>query len=106
MRTRAALVNIQALSAELWAAAVCCSSLARRAAVSVDGLGAGFGATAEVCAATTDAKVHTSKAIPSQAISLFLMDTYALLLGAESPRRIILGRLTVSLGGARRKSKL
>src|SRR5437899_2811995 len=74
MSTRAALVSIQALSAELLASAVCCSSLARRAAVSVDGLGF----TPLVCAQTTCANVRIKTAVTAVAISFSRMDTVGL----------------------------
>src|ERR1700757_826877 len=71
MSTRAALVSIQALSAELLASVVCCSSLVRRAAVSVDGLGF----TPLVCAQTTCANVRIKTAVTAAAISFSRMDT-------------------------------
>src|SRR5579864_6106560 len=73
MRTRAALVSIQALSAELLASAACCSSLASRAVTSVEGLGAG----APVCAHMACAKARINAAATAQVISLFPLDTEA-----------------------------
>src|ERR1700751_674304 len=83
MRTSAELVSIQALSAELLASAVCCSSLASRAAVSVDGLGL----TPPVCAQTTCANIRIKTAVTAVAISFSRMDTVGLFSRGPESRR-------------------
>src|ERR1035437_3612847 len=65
MSTRAALVSIHALSAELLASVVCCSSLANREFMSV----AGLGATPAFWAQTTDTNVKSSRTVASPAIN-------------------------------------
>src|SRR5579864_2091165 len=65
MRTRAVLVSIQALSAELLASAVCCSSLAKREF----GSATGRPVTPALKAKTLGTKANASRAVASPAIN-------------------------------------
>src|SRR5579864_4857178 len=65
MRTRAVLVSIQALSAELLASAVCCSSLAKREF----GSATGRPVTPALRAKTLGTKANASRAVASPAIN-------------------------------------
>src|SRR5882762_1811756 len=73
MRTRAELVSIQALSAELLASAACCSSLASRPLWSEAGLEA-LDVPTVVCAAAICARHDVRNAITRAAISRFPMN--------------------------------
>src|SRR5579864_7785953 len=65
MRTRAVLVSIQALSAELLASAVCCSSLARREFMSATGRPV----TPALKAKTWGTSANASRGVASRAIN-------------------------------------
>src|ERR1035441_9761607 len=109
MSTRAELVSIHALSAELFASATCCSSLARRAFVSagfVVGAAAGAAGIGAVCASRGRDKGKTSNTTTlSLGIGRFpLKITFPP--ASEVALDTIWLLLTLSFAGAPRKSKL